>query len=677
VSLRIRALLIRVRTSAGLRGVRLDFASGLNVIRAENSMGKSACVNAIAYGLGLDAMITTSHSPYLPNALTDHLNVGEDREAVVSSEVFLEIENHEGEILTTRRVVAGNEQNRHLVNVWRGPAITAPDDPGKQTDYYVREKGAATEAHGFHAMLARYIGWTLPMVPRFNGPESPLYIETIFPLLFIEQKKGWTSIRSRFPTQFGIRDVSKRAFEFLLDLDAYELAVARQELRDALHATREAWGENAAAVDALARVFGALAQYVPASPVAAWPPQVTPRLVVPRGDDVEDARAIVAREADRLAQLEKAAIPDVGSVADARQADLQDAERELSELQYQVTNVASTLERESAELSATRTRLVALRDDVRKMRDALKLVRLGSEHSIAALEGSCPTCHQLLTNDALHDSAALAMPLDENVKFVTEQIAVFELVESESNSRVMSLRALLDATNRRLAEVRGRVRALRKTLVSDPRMPSVADVEERIALAARVRELTKLLEAFSPLLARFSELSARWAELQSRRSELGDAEVSPEDDAKLERFENSFRQQLREYEFSSEQVAKIIISRSSYQPESEGFDVEADASASDMIRVIWSYVLGILETARTTQTNHPGLVIFDEPRQQSTARVSFQRLIQRATLAERFNQQVIFATSEEREVVEEALHDRPHSLRIFDAKILGPLDDSD
>lgn len=673
MALRIRTLLIQAVTAKGVRGVRLNFSDGLNVIRADNSMGKSTCMNGIAYALGLDHMITTSHAPFLPNALTDHLELGEESETVITSEVFLEIENDKTQILTLRRPIKATKESRQLINVWDGPSLSQPAGTYKQTDYYVRTSGAATEAHGFHQMLTQFVGWSLPDVPRYNGDDVPLYVEAIFPLLFVEQKRGWASIRGRFPTHFGIRDVWKRSLEFLLDLDAYDLAVQRQTVRNGIDATRAAWKQNIDAVEALARVFGTVARYVPDAPTPSWPPQITPRLAIPAGADLEDVRETLKRDKERLDRLAEAEVPVVADVADQRQADLQAAERDVAELQFQATTLVTTIEQETAELNATRTRLDDLRAEVRRIKDTLKLVNLGSHHAIEALEGVCPTCHQEIRDATLHGATTDTMPLDDNLKFVGEQIAVFELVESESRSRANNTRALLNATNRRIAEVRARIRALRATLVSDPRLPSRADVEERVALDTRVRELTRLLDAFEPLLTRFAELSASWAALQARRAELGDAGVSAEDEAKLSTLENSFKQQLREYDFKSEQPAKIIISRNTYQPEADGFDVEADASASDMIRVIWAYMLGLLEVARSAETNHLGLLMFDEPRQQSTAKESFQNLLIRATRAHKHNQQIIFATSEELSTVTEALKDRPHTLRVFDGKVLQPV----
>lgn len=43
-----------------------------------------------------------------------------------------------------------------------------------------------------------------------------------------------------------------------------------------------------------------------------------------------------------------------------------------------------------------------------------------------------------------------------------------------------------------------------------------------------------------------------------------------------------------------------------------------DSSASDNIRVIWAFTLALLEVSIKTDGNHPCVLIFDEPDQQST-----------------------------------------------------------
>jgi hypothetical protein len=108
-------------------------------------------------------------------------------------------------------------------------------------------------------------------------------------------------------------------------------------------------------------------------------------------------------------------------------------------------------------------------------------------------------------------------------------------------------------------------------------------------------------------------------------------------------------------------------------PTNEGFELVAlDFSASDNIRLIWAYLLGLLEVATSVRTNHPGLVVFDEPRQQAAARVSMEALLRRASVAASDSSQVLFATSEPQDSLEAMLHGIPANVRIFDNKILQP-----
>ena len=57
LGLTILNLEIIVNTDGGVFSTKIPFHKGLNIIRAENSSGKSTCINAIAYGLGLEAIL--------------------------------------------------------------------------------------------------------------------------------------------------------------------------------------------------------------------------------------------------------------------------------------------------------------------------------------------------------------------------------------------------------------------------------------------------------------------------------------------------------------------------------------------------------------------------------------------------------------------------------------------
>ena len=85
----------------------------------------------------------------------------------------------------------------------------------------------------------------------------------------------------------------------------------------------------------------------------------------------------------------------------------------------------------------------------------------------------------------------------------------------------------------------------------------------------------------------------------------------------------------------------IRLSRSTLLPERAGLNLAREVSASDTIRLIWSYLLGLMETARDEQTNHPGLLILDEPGQQDIEDSSVRAFMERASASAAAGQQVI------------------------------------
>ena len=128
--------------------------------------------------------------------------------------------------------------------------------------------GAAQREVGFHHMLARFMGWDLPTVKRYDGKDCPLYVETIFPLFFVEQKIGWTTIPAAIPTQFQIRDVHRRSVEYLMGFDTHELELKRQDLDLKINALRQEWSKTVDSIEAVAGAAGLRVLNLPKTPTS-------------------------------------------------------------------------------------------------------------------------------------------------------------------------------------------------------------------------------------------------------------------------------------------------------------------------------------------------------------------------------------------------------------------------
>ena len=179
--MKFRKLQIRIQTSSGQYGANIEFADGLVVVWADNSMGKSTCVRSMLIALGMEAMLTFSRTDLpLPPAVKSRLDSDSGEHRVLESEVFLEIENASGQRIVTQRTIKG-QRDKNLITVHTGPLLTQPDYVATSRDYFVNLQGSATRGHGFHHFLAEFLGWTLPAVQSFDGSERPLYLQCIFP----------------------------------------------------------------------------------------------------------------------------------------------------------------------------------------------------------------------------------------------------------------------------------------------------------------------------------------------------------------------------------------------------------------------------------------------------------------------------------------------------------------
>ena len=651
--LRIRHLFININTDKGVFGTRQNFADGLNVIRAENWAGKSQIVQSIMYALGLEGMQGPSHAVPLAHAMTDYLDYKVDgndaRATVIDSTVSIEIENAKHEFLTVQRAIAG-ERHRHLMTVYEGRAITKKEGLSTARDYYVREGGAATNELGFHRKLKDFVGWELPMAPRFNDVDTLLYLETIFPLLYVEQKLGWGRLPARYPTWLGIRDVGRRTVEFLLGLDAYSNALERVAVQEEIKRLRREWSATRSQAEKSAAAVVGNVRGIPGEPVASWPPGVLPTLSVMQSSNwlpIADHLNSLRR---RLAELQSVEVPSTVTAEPKIRGELAQLEDQLGGQERSVAALYDKFETETAEAESLQQRIDSINDDLRKYKDLRKVRNLGSSDQPEVATGHCPTCHQELA-DSLLDTANKATPMtvDQNVSFYEEQIKLFTAVHNNAVHSIGVAERDLRAQRAEVMRLRERIRDIRETLVSASSSPSIEAISERIRLQDRIGRVETQQQVFDEYMAELAELSSEWLDVQERLKKLPKGVLSERDIKKISDWQTSFQQQLTRYKMGSLDVSDVKLSLDTYEPEAEKINLKADVSASDLIRLHWAYLLGLLEVGTQVTGNHPGLLIFDEPQQQSVEENAFREMLRHA-LGEN-NCQIIITTSHERESI--------------------------
>lgn len=674
LSLRIRHLRLRAETARGRFGADFAFSDGLVVLRADNSRGKSTAVKSILFALGLERMVTARSTDVLTSAMRENLIYDMDTKAetpVIGSWVALEIQNEPGSIATVTRWVKDEQRESGLVQVQEGPALTSPGSHPSQ-DYFVGRAGSVANPRGFHRWLADFIGWDMPHLPARDGKLAPLYMEQVFPLLFVEQRRGWGGIQAQMPAFSGVSDVRRKAVEFLLNLEVGGLEVERQRLLARRAELQSDWtGLVRGFRDAIAGQ-GVVTTGLSESLSTVWPLPEQPSVVQSVDDEWIPIDQVLANLRAEQARHDAAGTESGNPDEASSESRLSSLMEEADSLRQSEAILRANIIRDRGELRALEDRLVALREDLREHQDLVTLQKLGS-HELEVLHDDCPVCHQQLPASLLEGQTGVrTLSPEDTVAYIRNQIDLFETMRTDSEHARGAKIERLASFRDRAAAIRSEIRALRTDLTSPENAPSAEEIARRLRTQDRIERLESVDERFLQLLGDLGDLAEAGKEIAAALKALPGDQLSAQDKSKLSALEQSFLSQLQDYDFSSFSDEKLTISRDDYRPRREDWDLQADISASDSIRVVWAYLLGLLEVGKRFSTNHPGFLAFDEPRQQSTKKVSFAALLRRAA-GDSKDSQVIFATSEELASLREMLAGISHELHAVDGFLLKPV----
>jgi len=657
MTMRYISVQLDVVTADDRASYQTRFSAGLNVIEAPNSWGKSTLVQSLVYGLGLEGSFSTSHLSPLGEAMTSSIELNGHRQAVVESSVTLVIQNENGTFLRTKRWAQSLDHQRHLIQTWEANAEAGLDD-AEQVDRYVREAGSAVRELGFHYKLAEFIGWDLPQVPSFNGGESPLYLEVLFPMFYVEQKYGWSGLSPRIPTNFQIQSAYRRAAEFVLGLESLDRTKRIERGRQTVARIKDALRDHETRLELdMAKNGWQLTEKVrPATVDAGLLGQEEVAALFETVSDSGERTSVQMRLQElskNLAELSETAITNAGPRTAQAQSELRIAEQSVTRLstrikQYQELHEATVAERESLS-----ERLTELNSDRDRLIDIAKLERLGSDLALTSLTAAhCPTCAQNL--DSAHVATGIVLDLAANTKLVASERGTVESLLAAADVRVAAVRGRIDLEQLSLREIRQSIRALRDELVGPTNSPSVSQVRARLVLENQISTMQAAFENAIQLAEELARLLADAAVAEANLRVLRQEGPDSEDATTVRLFSREFRQSLRAFGFSSLPVDELSISESTLLPEHGGFeltltfDINHGLSASDTIRAKWAYYAALSRVCSMRAQAHPlGTLIMDEPRQQEAALGSVAALYQE--LAEIGNdQQVIVASSANR-----------------------------
>jgi hypothetical protein len=368
--------------------------------------------------------------------------------------------------------------------------------------------------------------------------------------------------------------------------------------------------------------------------------------------------------------------------SDEALADLETAATELRELNFLHEQGITQLTLKRASLKEYEELLSEAREDLARNRTAQKLKGLGGDYSLELAENRCPTCSQNVSESLLGGAiTGPVMNLDENIAYLRNQCSMLERQIAGFRIDIEQAEQISAELGRRLAAKSDYLKALRGD-VSTGAVQSKAIIRRQVQLETEVDRLTALDNMMREHLPVIESLALQLKENQKQRALLPKERYAEADQAKIALFEKWFRANAGSFGYESAPIRDIEISRDTLTPmlgqlelRQIKTDIKADSSASDFVRLIWSYLLAIHQASASKEVNgnHLGILLFDEPGQHSM-RVESQHALLQLLALEPGLQSIVAASFDESEsVFNQATLNVNFKLIEWEDKLIQPL----
>ena len=638
--LKINSLKIEINTNNGLFGANYNFSKGLNIIRGDNTSGKSTLFQSIIYALGFEELLGGKFEKTLQSVLKDKVEYPRNSEyfTIIQSYIFLVIENERKEVITIKRGVKTPERKSQLLDVYSGDYISDIENVFEEKQMWVHDKGGASDENfGFHKFLCDFLNIELPKVLNYNGDYTNIYLQQLASTFIIEQKKGWSDYFVTAPI-YSIRDLHQHLIEYLLKLDVFENNEIREELNYRKVKLLNNWTK-------LFNEFNYLADRSSSELIGIKSePEIindlnSLKLLYKKGDVKIKIEDYLLELKDKVLTYNRE-IQTVEHNSERFEKELVEKQNLLTKISINYDLILPEINSEKEKLRLYENQLKSITEDLRKNKGVQKLNNLGANQDIKTLENICPTCTQEVKDLLPVDIEHIPMRLEDNIKYLESQLSMIEVYILGQKNLIAEKLEKAEIYQTKASQLRREIRSLKTELIEDSRLPSVVEIEEKFSLNQRINFYSKTIEKFESLKTELKPLLVEFNYIQSELSKLPKKKLSDLDELKIADLENNFVNYLQQFGYTSKSFTSIKISRNNLFPIVDNlYNIKFDSSASDFIRSIWAFTISLMKTSIKFGGNHPQFLMLDEPKQQDASLVSFKALLKELS---KFKEQQVF-----------------------------------
>ncbi len=667
IALFIKRIKIAIETTSGPFGFMAKFDRNLNIIRGRNSSGKSSIVHSVLYALGMEELLGAQNAAALTYVLKDYVEFEGDKYPIIRSKVMMELESL-GKTITITRKIKEDGVNPKLVEIQECAVLSE----GQSTPVlyrFLHDGGSAQIREGFYTYLENFLGLQLPMVPHTNGKQVKLYLQYIFAAMVIEQKRGWTDYIANLP-YFGVKEARIKIVDYLVGTNVFEMDANRARLDHESQELNTAWQDVYRAINTDALKNSMKVLNLPKSPVLAF----VADSVTYQKSTLQGLVGLDQFKSDQILALQKLAQDEAKWKDNLPDETLKLIEDESSMVQqlavaYETSIGELTLHRAARNANAIHQRQAE--EELSKNQAAQKLIKYGASLELDVASDVCPACHQNIGHSLtdLHESTP-HMDIETNIEYLKSQIKMLERDTAGIEQSVKETAVLGEELAKRINISKAKLRALKSDLTTNA-VVSKANLRQQLQIEISIEDVSQFVQRNEDQLETLVQLSGQFKLNQEARAVLPKEHYSEVDLAKYDYFAKVFRSNVSSFDYHSASITDIRFNVANLLPELDKIElreiykkhfaeeksasvtstsrsssnIARESSASDFVRLIWSYILSLYETSAnfTVKGNHPGFILMDEPGQHSMATKSQLALLQK--LSAQTNLQSIVAAS--------------------------------
>lgn len=640
--MKFRKFKVKVFAKTSTYGFEYEFHNGLNIIKGDNSSGKSTLINSLIYSVGMEEIIGSKGISSLPYALKSYFELDGKKVDILESVTIVEIENSYGEVKTFKRAITSKDKDTKLVEIINGDYLTNNESDSFTSSYtFLHDAGSAQDKQlGFFAFFENFLGFELPTVSNNNGGESKLYLQTIFSSMFIEQKRGWTNYIANTP-YYPISGIREKIVSYLLDLDKFRNEKKLDKLTTERKKIAADWAENSTCIKLLLKPLSLVISGLTSKPIIDFRKELV-NIGEGSADDYISIQELITQIAKQIQKYEQKEKEDFVKQEPDLVAKIENLRDKISELMLLHKMCSDDVRINVSKRKQYQFTLQSVLEDLKRNKLTKKVNEFGAEFEMKVAKNECPVCLTPLDGTlAPPENASMSMSIEENIQHLESQKTMIESLINGLDKEINREKASEAKISKELKDKKAELNSCRKDMIAYSKI-SETDIRIKVGLENRYSSLIETYNEIEEYLTNLEALSKRYQYCQSSISELNKFSVSYNDSKKIETFQTTFQKLASKFEYRSANVEEISINPNSLIPYLEGLelreysgdvaDIKADSSASDFVRLIWAYLISIYQVSRNKKGNHPGVILFDEPAQHSMGLESVNEMLRELSL---------------------------------------------